>query len=212
MASLRRDFYEESLARFQELGDDLGVAAVLTSLAELARQEGDYPRARAALEEALALERGANDLQCIATTETNLAYVLYHSGDYDQARALLAQSLRLFREVGSAYSAAWALVAWAGLEQAQGDFSKAATLLGAANALAEPGGAPFDPVDQQDREEIAAAISAGLGAGEWRSAQDRGRTMTLECGNHLRPGPAAFLSSGHAISGRPRMCRRWAGS
>jgi tetratricopeptide (TPR) repeat protein len=172
--------YAESLARFHQMGDRLGVASVLGSMGELARGVRDYPRAIDAFERSLVLMRELRDTQSVAHMETNLAYVLYYAGDHERAKALLIESLHLFQEVASAYSAAWALFAWAGIERAQGDPRKAATLIGAANALAAPAGTLFDPNDQRDREEIEAAVRADLSDAKWQSAQEEGRTMHLD--------------------------------
>jgi predicted ATPase/transcriptional regulator with XRE-family HTH domain len=172
--------YKESLELCEEIGDSLGVANVLGSLAELARGERDYPQAIEGFERSVAILRERGDKQGIADFETNLAYVLYHCAEYKRAKGLLTESLHLYREVASAYNVAWALVAWAGIERAQGDPRKAATLIGAANVLAAQGGTLFDPNDQRDREEIEAAISADLSAQEWCDAQERGSTLSMD--------------------------------
>jgi tetratricopeptide (TPR) repeat protein len=172
--------FEESIELFRELGDKQGIAAVLNGMGEIARADRTYPQAIQAYEESLQLYREARDQQNIALTETNLAYVLYHCGEYDRAKALLTESLRLYQEVVSAFSAGWALVAWAGIVRAQGDPHKAATLIGAAGALAAQGGTLFDPLDQEDREEIEAAIRSELSEDDWRSAQEGGRAMSMD--------------------------------
>jgi non-specific serine/threonine protein kinase len=172
--------FEESLERFQAIGDKRGIARVLGSLAEHARGDEDYPRAIDAFEKSLVLLREVKDSHGIADNATNLAYVFYHCGEYERARVLLDESLLLYREVASAYSVAWVLVGWAGIERVQGDPRKAATLMGAANALAAAGGTLFDPNDQRDREEIEAAIRADLSELEWGQAQDRGGIMSMD--------------------------------
>lgn len=88
--------------------------------------------------------------------------------------------MRLFQEIGSAYYASSALFAWAGIVRAQGDPHNAATVIGAAGVLAATAGAPFDPVDQQDREEVEAAVRAELSEQVWRNAQEQGRAMSMD--------------------------------
>lgn len=172
--------YEESLARFQELGDRRRVAGVLNSMGEVAREARDYPRAIHAYERSVEIMRELSDKHGVADFETNLAYALYYSGDYERAKVLLTESLRIFQEVGSAFSSAWALFGWAGIMQAEGEIYKAARLIGTARALVVAGGAPFDPNDQRDREDIEATVQAKLSDEEWQRALEEGRTMGLD--------------------------------
>ena len=172
--------YEESLAHFQSIGYTRGIGLILNSLGELARGERDYPRAIDAFEKSLANSREIKDKQNIASGAGNLAFVLYHCGDYERAKALFVEALRLFQEVASAFQASWILFGWAGIVRAQGDPHKAAKLIGAANVLATSGGTPYDPNDQRDREEIEAAVRADLSEQDWQSAQERGRTLSLD--------------------------------
>ena len=53
-------------------------------------------------------------------------------------------------------------------------------LIGAANVLATSGGTLYDPNDQRDREEIEAAVRADLSEQDWQSAQEQGRTLSLD--------------------------------
>ena len=64
--------------------------------------------------------------------------------------------------------------------EGSGGSAEAARLAVAAGALAAPGGAPFDPIDQLDREEIEADIKAALSDDEWQEALDEGRAIGLD--------------------------------
>ena len=128
----------------------------------------------------MALGHEVGDKQGVATAQTNLAYTLYHRAEYTgQSRYLpmlyvsTARWRRPTAQVGH-------LFAWAGIALAQGRPLQAATLVAAADRLVAPGGAPFDPIDQLDREEIEADIRAALSAGEWQRAQDDGSAMSME--------------------------------
>lgn len=63
---------------------------------------------------------------------------------------------------------------------AQGRPVRAATLVAAADRLVASGGAPFDPIDQLDRNEIAAGIRTTLGVDEWQRALGEGSAMSME--------------------------------
>ncbi|HET9494309.1 MAG TPA: tetratricopeptide repeat protein [Chloroflexia bacterium] len=174
------ELYQDALKRFGEAGDLPSMAKVLNSMGERARTDRDYARAIDFYEKSLALGHQVGDKQGIATTQTNLAYALYRCEEYGRAMAILREALGLFREVASAYSFGWALIACAGVMLAEGQPAKGARLIGLANRLSAPGGAPFDPVDQTDREEIEGAIKAALSDDEWQRSLSEGSAMSMD--------------------------------
>jgi predicted ATPase len=88
----------ESLARFQQLGDEQGEALALNAFGNLARSGGDFERGRALLERSLALRQEIGDRRGAGITLGCLAMLLARSGDVDGARISAGQSRTWFAE------------------------------------------------------------------------------------------------------------------
>jgi class 3 adenylate cyclase/tetratricopeptide (TPR) repeat protein len=86
------DITQRALAVDRDCGDDLAVAVDLTNLGSILRALGDYPRARATLEEALAMPALHHDPKKLVYTQHNLANVHRAMGDLDRALDRLAES------------------------------------------------------------------------------------------------------------------------
>lgn len=106
-----RGYLEESLAHWQQLGDQRGLALALESLGQLEIDLSNYPAARAALEQSLALFQASGNAHSTARTLGMLAWITRLQGDRVAARVLAEESLRLASEVGDLYSMAMALEA-----------------------------------------------------------------------------------------------------
>jgi class 3 adenylate cyclase/tetratricopeptide (TPR) repeat protein len=76
------DITQRALAVDRACGDDLAVAVDLTNLGSILRAIGDYPRARATLEEALAMPALHHDPKKLVYTQHNLANVHRAMGDH----------------------------------------------------------------------------------------------------------------------------------
>jgi tetratricopeptide (TPR) repeat protein len=98
---------QESLGIYQGLPEKyLELWWCSRTLAHVARDQGDYARARSLHEQHLALARGAGSEREIATALYGLGHTAYLEGDLETARPLLEESLRILqakREI------AWAL-------------------------------------------------------------------------------------------------------
>jgi predicted ATPase len=88
----------ESLARFEQLGDQQGQAFALNAFGNLARSSGDFERGRALLERSLALRQEIGDRRGAGMTLGCLAMLLARSGDADGARSSAGQSRTWFAE------------------------------------------------------------------------------------------------------------------
>ncbi|MEO7911235.1 MAG: tetratricopeptide repeat protein [Roseiflexaceae bacterium] len=102
-------YCEESLAIWQALGDQRGVARALATLGYMADDQCDFPAARAALDQSLALFRAVGDTQGAATALDHLAWVVGKKGDQQARRELAEQSLAFARESGDTHAIARAL-------------------------------------------------------------------------------------------------------
>jgi len=92
------ELIQESLARFEQLGDEQGEAFALNAFGNLARSAGDFERGRALLERSLALRQGIGDRRGAGITLGCLAVLLARSGDADGARVSAGQSRTWFAE------------------------------------------------------------------------------------------------------------------
>jgi len=96
--------WEQSLALFEELGDEHGRAVLLHRLGDLAMWKGDLERARALVEESQAIhERNDNRLERIfgvAQTVGTLGAIARDAGEQQHAAELIEQSAAMGREVG----------------------------------------------------------------------------------------------------------------
>jgi predicted ATPase len=93
-----QELIEESLARFEQLGDEQGEALALNAFGNLARSAGDFQRGRALLERSLALRQRIGDRRGAGITLSCLAVLQARSGDADGARISAARSRAWFAE------------------------------------------------------------------------------------------------------------------
>ena len=91
------EFTRRALAVDRECDDDVAVALDLTNLASILKAMGDFPQARARLEEALAMAVLRDDPKKLVYTQHNLANVFREMGDLDRALECLLQSDQIAR-------------------------------------------------------------------------------------------------------------------
>ncbi len=83
---------ERTLALDRQCDDDAAVAGDLSNLASILKSMGDYPRARARLEEALAMPALRYDPRKLLYVRHNLANVYREMGDLDRALQYLVEN------------------------------------------------------------------------------------------------------------------------
>ncbi len=103
-------------------------ADALRALGTLARMQGDYPAARAALGESLRLHRETENKPGVVRALSNLGIVVYDQGDYSGARSLFVEALALQREIGEPQGIASLLGNLGVLAREQGDLASARAL------------------------------------------------------------------------------------
>jgi tetratricopeptide (TPR) repeat protein len=103
------ELFEEGLALYRELGDEVGIAIVLVELGQVARAQGDHDRATALSEEGLALGRKLGERAVTAIALNTLGHVERWRGDAEGAIARYEEGLALFRESRDEWGAAYAL-------------------------------------------------------------------------------------------------------
>ncbi|HWQ11215.1 MAG TPA: tetratricopeptide repeat protein [Roseiflexaceae bacterium] len=134
-----RQVFEQSLALFQEAGDQAGCADSLEGLAHALWGLSDYEAAVRYLREALAISRAIRDQFRTAWCLSILGFATFVRGDLDAARGFSEEGLALFRALGIRDKVAWALPDLGLILQTQGDYARseeifAEALVGASEA------------------------------------------------------------------------------
>jgi len=162
------------------LGAKLAIAATLSNLGDIAREQDSYGRATALSEESLALMRELGDTWGIALLLTNLGRVAREQRDYGRAAGLYAESLALYRRLGDKSEVIACLQDVAALIYRQGQPEQAARLYGAVAAGRDANGHALSPVDQARFEHDVATVRATLGVDSFTGAWMEGRALPLE--------------------------------
>jgi len=97
---LAERLYEQSLAEFRVLGDELRAGISLQRLAAQIGRRGDETRARLLLEESLASHRGSGFTKGQAVSLTLLGHLEQRQGAPERALDLFGQGIALARETG----------------------------------------------------------------------------------------------------------------
>ncbi len=171
----------ESLAIYEELNDQMGMAKVFNSMGERARVAGDYEGAEEQYERSLALYKAAGNEIETATMFHNLGYVAQHFADHRRATALFSEGIALYSRDGHHQKRhlAVCLAALAGvalLEQPE----RAARTFGAAEAHLDAIGSAMQPADRMEHDRNVERFRSLLGEETFRKAWSEGRRMTLE--------------------------------
>jgi hypothetical protein len=114
-----------------------------------------------------------------AQTTLNLGLLLRAEHDLDAARSTLQEALRIGRRVGDKRTMAEAILGLAYLAGDLGDWQRAAVLHGAAQALLDQTGAPWDTFDARYRQEIVDQAGAALGDEQFQRAYARGMRLSF---------------------------------
>jgi predicted ATPase/class 3 adenylate cyclase len=171
---------EEGLRLFRELDHKGGIVQGLNTLGELARVDGDYPRARRLYEECLALSIELGNRQHEGVMLADLSYVAYHEGNYDQAIDCGKEALSLMNSLQVDHAIAVVLAIIAGPIGAKGSPRLAARLLAASEAQLEAMGASFQPQDKVEVDRFKNAVSEQLGGTEFDKAWAEGQALSME--------------------------------
>jgi predicted ATPase len=94
-------FARQALPIKRRLGDQLGVAAILTGQGVRASERCDFTQARAFFEEGLAIRRASANPLMVGKSLTDLGQSAFHQGDAVAAAEYLEQALAAFREARS---------------------------------------------------------------------------------------------------------------
>ena len=172
--------YVESLALYQELGDNQGIAMAFINLGELARSCGDDKQAACYYEASLALYREMDDNWHIAIVLHNLGHVMHHQGDYQHAVTLFQESLRLYQAVADRFGVALCLAGLGGVAGTDGRRERAVRRLGAAEGLFIARGKVMDASDRIEYDRNVATLRAQIEQATFESIWAEGQSLPLE--------------------------------
>jgi hypothetical protein len=110
----------------------------------------------------------------------NLGMILRAEHELDSARSTLQEALRIGRRIGDKRNMAEAISGLACLDGDLGDWRRAAVLHGAAQALLDQTGVPWDTFDARYRQESLDQAGATLGDEQFQRAHARGMTLTFD--------------------------------
>jgi tetratricopeptide (TPR) repeat protein len=170
--------YAEAFACTRRSGDHMTDCDLHNNAAVAAQESGDLPAARAHLE---AAARAARQIGWQAVhLSVNLGEVQRAEGDVDGARSTWQAALRTCRRNGNILWMADACHGLALLAGDAGDWRRAAVLHGAAQALRDRIGGPWEQSTARQREDRLGQARAHLGDEQLERAYAQGMALSLD--------------------------------
>ena len=126
-ASEGRRWLEQALAKGAG-AEERWRARALHAAGNMARNQGDYPRAAEFFEAALVLWRKLGDQRGLANSLHGVGNTMFDMGDYQRATPILDECLELFRELGDQRNVALELTVLGELALYQGDYHRSRQL------------------------------------------------------------------------------------
>ncbi len=171
-------------ATLQRQGDDHWVLShTLNNWGEVALRHGDNAGAVARFTESLALKRDLGDWWGSVLTLNNLGHAAVLRGDNADAATYYRESLALCEAMDDAVGLPDALMGMARVASLSDRPTRAARLFGMADGLRAILGGVISPINDPDRDPLAAAARIALGAdryeASWRAGQSLTRTQAI---------------------------------
>jgi predicted ATPase/class 3 adenylate cyclase len=171
---------EESLDLFRRVGDERGVAQVLTMLVMQDAQAGNWEPVVDSLEEVVAIWRRLGDRLHLSFDLVWLAFAHGRLGRRGEARAAALEALDLFRAVDNATGIGIAFTDLAFLATWDGRHEDAIRLAGASQALKERVGGPPGAIGGLLEGDPVAEARAHLSEDAAERAWEQGLTMSVD--------------------------------
>src|SRR6476469_944838 len=141
--TLMLDKYERARVKMREVGDPVGEAYIMRSLAKFRTDEGDFEAARSLLDEAHTLCRRVNYRRGDAQAARGFAELHLVTGHTGLARQEFQRMLRIGRDIGDRIGEAHALYGLGLIRRQEGKLDSAETTLVHALTLAHQVGEPL---------------------------------------------------------------------
>lgn len=173
---------EESLTRFRQIGDSWGVSGALYYLGLVSERRDDTTAARGYYGEALTLFRSQRDKWRMGVVLLSLVQIDFAEQRFADVPERVREELGLSREIGNDRQLAQSLSVCAALVGVERDYHRMGVLWGAAQALAEAHGWPWQPegTELAGFEETVATAMNEMGASVWQAVINEGRIMTTD--------------------------------
>jgi DNA-binding CsgD family transcriptional regulator len=194
-----RPLYEEALAIWRDLDDQVRVGDVLSLLGGVAFGEGNIARAKSLEREAAAICRAAGDLRREALCFWYLGMFAGSHGKWADAAQHYAESLRGLVEAKDASWLAKPLIGLAAAAAVCNLPEIAARFLGAADSVIDRIGATMTPFDIPAHDLAARTARAALGETGYLAAVSSGRNVDPI--NLMADVETILLSSGSSDAG-----------
>jgi predicted ATPase/class 3 adenylate cyclase len=170
--------FAEAIACTERSGDELFSAFVHNNASVHALRAGDLAAARAHLEQASAA------MQATGSTGhhllVNLGWVLLQERDQRGAQARFEDGLRISRRIGERSGIAYATLGLACVAAELGDQDRAAEMHGAAQAVQDRAGEPWQDPESVYRQRSIEALRTSLGGQRFERAYAHGMTLSLD--------------------------------
>jgi predicted ATPase/DNA-binding CsgD family transcriptional regulator len=170
----------EALNLFGALGDQRWIPWALQRLGVEHQRRADYAQAATLFTEALAGFRAQGDVRGLVYGLSNLASTLHLQGDVARAVPLYHEALARCRDLGEPWRLADLLLLLGAIAGTGGEWGEAGRLIGAADAIGEAAGLPFQPFVQVIRDLSVAEGRAWLGDDTFARVWEEGRRLPLE--------------------------------
>jgi predicted ATPase len=174
-----RPYFEESLTRFRELGDEHYTLVAADGIAWTSGELGDLERRRTGHEDVLRDARAQEDWAITASELEQLAGLVGDEGRIEDALSMLAESLRITRDLEMPSQVVESLCRYANTLAGAGQAKTAAELLAAVDALLEEIGGSFSWVVDTN-EKTLKEIRTQLDDATLAEALERGGRLTVD--------------------------------
>jgi DNA-binding NarL/FixJ family response regulator len=169
----------EAAELYRAQGDTSMVGLPLLGLGELALWQGDYPTARARLEESLtAYQTGDNRFNATLVL-TELGWLAYLEMNPAEAGDRFSDCLHTCQDLGFVMGVASAIYGLAGVSALRGDLVRAARLIGAASVI-QAHRQHSEPVIAALTQRMVADVRSRLGDAAFDAAWHEGQALTPE--------------------------------
>ncbi len=168
------DYYQQSLAIYQAIGDQRCIGSSLGNLGLIAGLQGNYATARDCLQQSLAIQQAIGNQHGIANTLINLSFVHLHLRS-EQARPTLHKALIIAQDIQAPPLILEAVVGFAWLYMHEAQPTRARELAG----LAQHHSAHTGDV-QTWLDELIPQLEESLSPAELQAALTRGKALDLD--------------------------------